>query len=102
MFRVSTGEKVIDLDDAIANAAEVFCNASKKDGDFYSEDRVAHQIGEFLLDLMDDFIDAGLEDLINHVGGGQWDLREKLFKSLSKLEPMSLAVVEEYQDQIAA
>jgi len=31
-----------------------------------------------------------------------WDLREKLFKSLGKLEPMNLTVVEEYQDRIAA
>ena len=102
MFNVSTGEKSIDLSDAIAEAAELYCNTAKSEGDFYNQDRVAHQIGEFLLDLMDDFINAGLEDLIAHKGGGKWDLRDKLFKSLDKLEPMSLALVEEYQDQIAA
>lgn len=102
MFNVSTGEKSIDLNDAIAEAAEIYCNRAKSEGDFYSQDRVAYQIGEFLLDLMDDFINAGLEDLIDHRGGGQWDLREKLFKSLNKLEPMSLALTEEYQDRIAA
>lgn len=102
MFQISTGEKSIDLNDTIADAAELYCNRAKVEGDFYSQDRVAHAIGEFLLDLIDDFVNAGLEDLIDHRGGGKWDLREKLFKSLNKLEPMSLAVVEEYQDQIAA
>lgn len=102
MFNVSNGEKSIDLNDAIAEAAELYCKRQKSEGDFYNQDRVAYQIGEFLLDLMDDFINAGLEDLIDHRGGGSWDLREKLFKSLNKLEPMSLAVVEEYQDRIAA
>jgi hypothetical protein len=102
MFHISTGEKSIDLNDTIAEAAELYCNRAKSEGDFYSQDRVAHQIGEFLLGLMDDLANAGLEDLIDHRGGGKWDLREKLFKSLSNLEPMSLAVVEEYQDQIAA
>lgn len=102
MFNVSTGEKSIDLNDTIADAAELYCNRRKEEGDFYNQDRVAHQISEFLLNLMDDFTNAGLEDLIDHRGGGKWDLREKLFKSLNKLEPMSLAVVEEYQDRIAA
>lgn len=102
MFHISTGEKSIDLNDTIAKAAELYCNRAKADGEFYNQDRVAYQIGEFLLDLMDDFANAGLEDLIDHRGGGSWDLREKLFKSLKKLEPMSLAVVEEYQDRIAA
>jgi len=102
MFQIYTGEKLIDLNDAIANAAEVFCAAAKKEGEYYREDAVAYQIGEFLLDLMDDFINAGLEDLVDHRGGGSWDLRGKLFKSLNKLEPMSLTVAEEYQDRISA
>jgi len=101
MFQISTGEKSIDLNDAIAEAAELYCNRAKSEGDYYREDQVAHQIGEFLLDLMDDFINAGLEDLVDHRGGGSWDLRGKLFKSLDKLESASLTLVEEYQDRIA-
>ena len=102
MLNISNGEKSINLNDSIAEAAELFCTRAKSEGDFYNQDRVAHQIGEFILDLMDNFDNAGLVDLIDHRGGGKWDLREKLFKSLNKLEPMSLAVVEEYQDRIAA
>ena len=103
MLNISNGEKSIDLNDSIAEAAELFCSRAKEEnGEFYSRDRVSHQISEFVLGLMDDFTNAGLVDLIDHRGGGKWDLREKLFKSLNKLEPMSLATVEEYQDRIAA
>lgn len=102
MFNVSNGENQIDLGDAIAEAAELFCERAKSEGDFYNQDRVAHQIGEFIINLMDDFANAGLNDLIDHRGGGSWDLRSKLFKSIEKLEPMSLVNVEEYQDRIAA
>ena len=42
MFNVSTGEKSIDLNDAISEAAELYCNRAKSEGEFYNQDRVAY------------------------------------------------------------
>jgi len=102
MLDFSNGENQINLGDAIAEAAELFCEIARSEGDFYNQDRVAFQIGEFVLNLLSDLDNGGLNDLINHKGGGSWNLRSKLFKSIEKLEPMSLTTAEEYQDRIAA
>lgn len=85
MFQVSTGEKMIDLNDAIASATSQFLASGREYGDLYDADRVSHAIGDGILDFLEAL---GEEDLLENRA-----LSYYLNKRLTKIEPVDSEVL---------
>jgi hypothetical protein len=84
MFNATNGDKMIDLNDAIATATDNFLSEAAQYGDSYNPDRVSHEIGNAILDLLDSFSEDGI--FANKA------LQYHLNKRLGKLTPIAEVV----------
>lgn len=84
MFNATNGDKMIDLNDAIAAATSQFLSEAAQYGDSYNPDRVSHEIGNAILDLLDSFSEDGIFE--------NKALQYFLNKRLGKLSPVAEVV----------
>ena len=105
MFQISTGEKMIDISDRIAEATKLYIseksyfNGMEDNAPFmtFDEGQVAHAIGDAILDFLES-LDA--ETLLAGRGDMSWNMSKKL----AKVEPFEAAQLIEvdFSEKLAA
>ena len=97
MLTINTGERTINLDDTIADAAETYCEKAKKEGDRYSQARIADAMENFILDILESFQNGGLSDAANY-SWTRFNMSDKLHQHLQLVEPLHLLTADEMLD----
>jgi len=99
MLTINSGSRSIDLNDVISDAAETFCQKARKEGDRYSEARIADAMENFILDLLESFQNGGLSDAANY-SWTRCNMSDMLHKRIQLVEPLQLLTADEMLDEV--